>query len=743
MTLQIIKKYYNKETKKFYVLKRNVKTYKEILKEYDNFEKFAMAIKKDFAGADLYDFNLKNIDVSKYDLSKAIISSKSMIDIGIYNDSLFKHIKKDEDLSEIKNVNISEIKEEKINENLSNLLYRYEEGENHIYYISDLHISNKILNKYKKHINEVELRKYCHEIAVSLNESLGGRICDWYRYIFILGDVSFNFVISKIFYEELRKEIRYDKIFVILGNHELWDKTFNEKYNNVEEIIEEYKEMLKDLNVICLNNELFVKLDDKMILYSEQDINNMSLEDIRLNTAKSRFNVLGGIGFSGLNEEFNYNNGIYRNGIKSREEEKKQSLRFSNIYKKVKDAIGDKNLIVATHMPKDDWTKEKYNENWKYLWGHTHKNYWSEEDGKNIYADNQIGYNRNSFNFKLVSSSNNYDIFIDYNDGIYEITKEQYVDFYKGFKISFAFNRPYKRIYMIKKSGKYCFIMQNEKEELRILNGGNFKTLKNNDLNYYYDNLENYAKSINMYMDSYENALKMLSNEVKKIGGSGRIHGCIVDIDFYNHIYLNPFDGTKTPYLAYSITEKFVYKNILSLLKYQRDDLYNNYKKMIKNSNPLTIIENNEIISKNNTFVSSTEMYRISRIIKGLQYTTNYNVIRLWNDKIVESVSEESGRLLVSGIAFPEKIEKIEKVRKPKEQKIIKEKKTPEQTKKERSENYYKRVLELSEGNVEMRVYNGSREKMEFECKMCGYIWNERFDHFANRRKGKCPKCKK
>ena len=52
-------------------------------------------------------------------------------------------------------------------------------------------------------------------------------------------------------------------------------------------------------------------------------------------------------------------------------------------------------------------------------------------------------------------------------------------------------------------------------------------------------------------------------------------------------------------------------------------------------------------------------MYKISRIIKGLQYTTKYNVVRLWNDTMADKCSTENGKLIVKGIIYPESIEKL------------------------------------------------------------------------------------
>lgn len=60
-------------------------------------------------------------------------------------------------------------------------------------------------------------------------------------------------------------------------------------------------------------------------------------------------------------------------------------------------------------------------------------------------------------------------------------------------------------------------------------------------------------------MHDYHEALKHISNQIKKIGGDGRIHGCIVDIDEMNHVYLNPIDGRIICYWASAINHRYEY----------------------------------------------------------------------------------------------------------------------------------------------------------------------------------------
>lgn len=51
-----------------------------------------------------------------------------------------------------------------------------------------------------------------------------------------------------------------------------------------------------------------------------------------------------------------------------------------------------------------------------------------------------------------------------------------------------------------------------------------------------------------------------LSKELRQLGLSGDIHGCIVDIDYYHHIMVNPTDGSI----------QFYYSPVFGIVKYLR-----------------------------------------------------------------------------------------------------------------------------------------------------------------------------
>ena len=115
----------------------------------------------------------------------------------------------------------------------------------------------------------------------------------------------------------------------------------------------------------------------------------------------------------------------------------------------------------------------------------------------------------------------------------------------------------------------YCFIHKSKQGLLAILHGGALKRLEHKDIQYYYDHMDQMIATIKTPMDKYTAFQKKIAGTIQKIGGEGRIHGCITDINFFNHVYVNPIDLTVTAYWASDVVLKVVYPNIPSLLKGQ------------------------------------------------------------------------------------------------------------------------------------------------------------------------------
>ena len=509
-------------------------------------------------------------------------------------------------------------------------------------YITDLHLPEKIisLNLNSESDKISFLDKVTDNIAIDKPTS-SLEILPSVK--LIGGDISNDIDI----YEEFMKLLstkRKDKYFLTLGNHELWPFDGD----RFEEIVNNYKYFLSKHNMFLVQNNIyFFKFNFSLKEITSDELEKISIKDLRERLREAGLIIFGGIGFAGKNKFYNANLGIYKNII-NREEEIDESNKFEYLYHKVVEAAYDKNVIILTHMPIGDWTNDEPVKGFVYVNGHTHHNVATDDGNIRIYSNNQIGYKNKKILMKHLSIGFNYDFFSDYMDGIFEIDSNKYNAFYIGINKFIDFNRSYDKLFMLKKNNNYLFLMKNDKGILYILDGGRIRKALHQDIKYYYDNLYVYSESIKLFLSEYKSFEEKISNEIKRIGGIGTIHGCIVDVDYFNHVYINPLDGKVSYYTAKSIVDKYFYENISSLLYYNRQDLYRNL--LNNNSNSYFLPLKNEIISKNTVLIKDTDMYKASRIIRSLQYTTNNNVVRLWNDNLLDTISIENGKKIVSGL---------------------------------------------------------------------------------------------
>lgn len=522
------------------------------------------------------------------------------------------------------------------------LAHEIEEKEALIGYISDLHLghrfdANKISNFndaifYIRDFNSRMHNKYCEirrKHQMFDNEEL----------LLIAGDVTDNINLYKMFFNEL--DVSEIKTFVTLGNHELWP--FEGK--SIEEITEEYRKILDKKGVKLVQNNLFCITSSDVREISTEELINISDNELSLKTREAKIIIFGGIGFSGRNEVLNANGGVYQNVI-TREQEIEESKKFNELFNKVKRCLKNKNVIVLTHMPINDWCNDDSNlGNFRYVNGHNHLNYFDRD--KHIYADNQIGYEGKNLLLKYFSINENYHWFDSFNDGIYEISSYDYIKFYRGINYLMKMTHENDKYFMIKKNNFYMFFAS-YKEQLYILEGAAIRKV-NKSLNYYFKNLELYVKNVEKVLFSTNQYLTSISNEVKKVGGDGSIHGLIVDIDYYNHIFFDVLNNKLLFYFATSIIDKYFYENYVSLLKCRLPLLYGNFLKTISdkdNKNELALY-NSLAISDSNIYEASTEMYKYSKFIKSLKNVSNVHVIRKWSDEILNLNENEFIKRLV------------------------------------------------------------------------------------------------
>lgn len=282
-----------------------------------------------------------------------------------------------------------------------------------------------------------------------------------------------------------------------------------------------------------------------------------------------------------------------------------------------------------------------------------------------------------------------------FEDGIYDISIDDYGTFCLSYLERERSKLPYtEKVLFLKNSDFLMFISVSASGGYYLLHGGHIKKL-DKPVRYYYDNMAKYANAVLSVFTPYWDFLEAIGkrlrrikpdiellqkgeyekiNAIRKAGGreiisfdsyvekcdwdyksamshfEGRIHGCIIDLDYFNHIYVNPYDGTITPYHAESMDSKQVYSNLASLIADKRPEmlpgLKNSREEIFAALLPQKDIQGkslelllSEKIDTTSEVVNDTGMYAASRIMKGLQYIFDFNLICDWYDDILYSNS--------------------------------------------------------------------------------------------------------
>lgn len=249
------------------------------------------------------------------------------------------------------------------------------------------------------------------------------------------------------------------------------------------------------------------------------------------------------------------------------------------------------------------------------------------------------------------------DPFFRLDDGIHNVSREDYKRFYSDKLTSFKYSG---QVILIKKDGYYMFFLKTDDKEY-MLEGGTRHNISH-PLTYYYDNLTIYAKRVEKIFSKYFETLSKLAKEVRGIGGDGKIHGAIVDIDYFNHIYFEPATGSLKYYYAQDTQSRNVYNNLSSLLKdpttaslgtkETHAKILKKFSKrkrgLLKNNSHIELLVSpqhlNNLITENEKYVApikeegyNKEMYCKSRIMNQVQYLYEHKVIRFWRDGVVEN----------------------------------------------------------------------------------------------------------
>ncbi len=630
---KIISSGYDRTSNRFYVKiyfhSQEGRLYYSITKEFDYFFEFVSFLNYDLADSNLiFCDGLKNLtDYSNLNIENAKVISSIKAKAGtLLKSSVLKIEAENYD-----NIENNEAETALILQTDRTELLETETliNDDKVYYITDLHLEHRLNHACCK-TNEdcvFAIQKVIDALLDEIKTESGKR-----ELLLIGGDTASNFWIFELFVKTLKMSMKQRslsaRVIFTLGNHELWEFPSE----TVDVIANKYRAILSENEMYLLQNETLCVFDN--------GVEHFSLEMSKSKLKEARAIIFGGIGFSGCNDNFNANNWIYRKTV-SRNVEIEESNKIKKAYENLCEMFSNEQIIVFTHMPFEDWagTKERH-ENYIYVSGHNHRNEYYDDGVIRVYSDNQVGYSKVQPRLKYFYFSYEFDLFEDYEDGIYEITREEYRNFYRG-KNLYCNCNCVNEIYLLKKNGYYCFIHKNKSGDLAIMNGGSKRTLKSKDVNYYYDNMEVAIELLKNPFDKYSKVQRQISNVIKKIGGTGKIHGAIIDIDCFNHVYLNPFDLSATPYFATSIVHKIVFPNLGELLESKCPEYYQKYELLSLSNGLDLIVKPNSQLQKTPKLYLNTDIYSASREIKKMQ-KLNSNILSVWPENINNCQTSES-----------------------------------------------------------------------------------------------------
>ena len=199
-------------------------------------------------------------------------------------------------------------------------------------------------------------------------------------------------------------------------------------------------------------------------------------------------------------------------------------------------------------------------------------------------------------------------------------------------------------MYIIKHNGYYGFFIvtyEGNSKGISIVNGGMTKKISDTtDLRWLCENFDVVLSKYIALLLPLRTAQEKISKELKTAGFSGKIHGTIVDIDFYHHIMINPSNGDMRVYYSpapgivkYINNEAELTKSIEDVSGRQLRLEYNKYGAEMQHA--LTAIDSLHPVSL------STGAYGVSRKVNPLQRIFSGHVLRDFDLRLVKEPVRE------------------------------------------------------------------------------------------------------
>ena len=512
-----------------------------------------------------------------------------------------------------------------------------------IFYISDIHLDMKIAAPFMGQdvdsLKAKQIERAVDKKAAELTKSYFDQLKSNRTVILIGGDTAGDPYLFGLFAKGLKKHgLPAERTFFVLGNHELRDDSYGiEDKDEYQKSADSYREALAPYGMRLLENELYIPGydEDRGIVLQADQIKGLSKRGATILFGSCPFAVFGATGHSRL-DAHNPKPVDLDGGLEANNSLNVHLADLANqLVEKLEEVLPDgRTQIVLTHTPPHFWKRNDPAAGFYFVYGHVHQNVLRNYGRIRYYGDNMIGEEELPLVFKSFFVGMAIDPFANIGDGIREISPEIYSEFNSSRSIVTKARKNLQQIYLVKR-GDYCaFFGRREGHSLLMLNGGAVRRVKNQDLNYYFDHLIEYVRAATDLLRPFLKMRHDLSDDVKRIGGFGDEHGAIVDIDFYNHVFLNPLDGKRTCYFATSTADKYVFPNLVSLLASHCPNLLPRFNRL-----PAVRREswgNGGKSSSKGIRETRTDIYRYSNLIYALEYILKSKVVRVWVDEILD-----------------------------------------------------------------------------------------------------------
>ena len=221
------------------------------------------------------------------------------------------------------------------------------------------------------------------------------------------------------------------------------------------------------------------------------------------------------------------------------------------------------------------------------------------------------------------------------------------------------------KLYVIKSRGYYGFFVLN-KFGISIVNGGKTKKIAlSKNIKWIYDNFNIVVNKYLAVLEPLRDTQVQISRELKRLGFYGTIHGLIVDVDSFNHIMVNPVNGTITFYyspkfgqvrLFESFQKQLAFMGWAELLEGKVTESQRN-EIALYGSNMLTMDKNNDVLNELTTVSRKTGAYGVSRAVNPLQRLFSGHVLRDFDLRLIEIEDENavSRKVSLAGRVYMDK----------------------------------------------------------------------------------------